>query len=407
MTRLLVIPNEFPLPGNSGGRIDVWRRMQVLHDSGVELGLLTWYDAPRDGAPESALLTALHAVCKTVHLTPIRRNASELLQRALRLGRMPSHIASRWVTLDRAAALAWATEFAPSLILLDGLYGVAVARWLAGALGVPWIYRSHNIEHHYMRFQWDRARSLKQRAGLAATIWGLEDVECATVRDAAEVLDISQSDAAYWQRSTQREIRWLPTVVDGAFAAAMAAAATRAPTWDLLYFGNLNSPNNVEAVRWLVRAVLPLLGPRALRIALAGSGPNAEVRELAASDARITLLADPPAMATLAGAARVLVNPVQAGSGMNLKSVEMLFSNTGLVSTPAGVQGMPEAVMQCFAVAGDAPGFAALVQRALDTGAPDASALALRAAARAPFQPEVAAGLLAKAMADACAGVRR
>jgi len=34
---------------------------------------------------------------------------------------------------------------------------VAAVRWLSAQLGVPWVYRSHNIEHLYMRYQFECA----------------------------------------------------------------------------------------------------------------------------------------------------------------------------------------------------------------------------------------------------------
>lgn len=364
--RVLVICNDFPLPANFGGRIDVWRRLGLMKSLGIETALLSWYDEPRNGLPDPAALAQLGQVCSTAQLTPIRRSLPELLQRIRYLGRLPSHVAARWVSIDRAAVLAWARVFRPTLLMLDGLYGVAVVRWLAQELAVPWIYRAHNIEHRYMRYQVVRAADWRLRAGLTVNLLGLERVERATVRDARQVLDISQSDAAFWRQQGHAQVRWLPTLVDEAYTAALAAAAQLPPLWDALYFGNLNTPNNVEAVRWLVKEVLPHLGQRPVQIAVAGSRPNDEVRQLVAADSRLVLVADPPDMAAVVGRARVLLNPVQAGSGVNLKSVEMLFSQAALVSTPAGVQGLGETVAACFTVRAEAPDFAAAMLSAID-----------------------------------------
>ena len=401
--RVLCVPNELPLPANAGGRIDVWRRLQVLHGMGVELALLSWYDAPRDGAPSPATLAQMHALCPQLQLQPIQRSPLELLQRLRWLGRLPSHAAARWVTLDRPQVLAWARSFAPDVLLLDGLYGAAVVRWLAGELGVPWLYRAHNLEHLYMRRQQASATGWRSRVGLAANLLGLRRLEHNTVRLANQVLDISPADLLHWQACGHRHVQWLPTVVDNEFVVGLQAAARQPPAWDIVYFGNLNTPNNVAAVRWLVQQVLPLLGRQPPTLLLAGSRPSDAVRALAASSRRITLLADPTAVPALAGAARVLVNPVQNGSGVNLKSVEMLFSNAALVSTPAGVRGLPAAAAACFEVHATPAAFALAVQVALQRGAPDAAALAARCLARAPFQPAAAAAVLRRALAQATA----
>lgn len=403
--KILVVPMELPLPTDSGGRIDVWRRLRLLHDDGHELALLSWHNLARDGAVAPQALAELGTVCARHHLSWITRGAGESLRRGLHLARLPSHAAARWVTLDRPAVLAWARDFAPDVLLLDGLYGAAAVRWLAGALGRPWVYRSHNVEHVYMRQQRARAAGWRARLGLAANLVGLRRLEEATVRDAAAVFDISPADAAHWRGRGHRHVHWLPTVVDAGFERAMAAAAAAPPAWDIAYFGNLNTPNNVEAVEWLVRRVLPLLPAPGLRVALAGSRPSEAVRRLVATDARVTLLADPPSVPAVAGAARVLVNPVQAGSGVNLKSVEMLFGSAALVSTPAGVQGLPDDAAACFAVHAEAAGFAQAVAAALQ--ASPAPADARRIAARAPYAPAAAAVVLRRTLQPLTRGATR
>jgi len=380
--RVLVVPNEVPWPANSGGRVDVARRLGLLKSLGVQTALLSWFDEPREGPPAGHAYTALHAHCEAVHLSPIRRSGAELCRRLAWLGRLPSHAAARWVTLDHPAALRFAQAFAPDVLLLDGLYGAPVVRWLSAQLGVPWVYRAHNVEHLYMRRQRQQASSWRARWGITANLIGLRRLEQAVLRDARKVLDISPTDAVYWQQHGLGHVQWLPAMVDAAFASALARRAAQPPDWDVMYFGNLHTPNNVAGLRWLIADVLPLLGARPLRIALAGSRPSEPVRALAAQDGRISLLADPPDMATLAGSARVLVNPVLAGSGVNLKSIEMLFSDAHLVSTTAGVQGLSTEAAACFQVARDAPAFARALLQALDGPPPDAAQRALRAAAR-------------------------
>ncbi len=407
MLRALIIPNELPVPPNSGGRIDVWRRLELLHRLGAQTALLTWYDEPRDGLPSDAQRAQLAQVCATTLLTPIRRSPAELLRRLLRLGRLPSHAASRWVSLDRPAVLAWARAFRPGVVVLDGLYGVAVARWLARELGVPWVYRAHNVEHHYMQVQLAQSRRWKTRLGLLATVWGLERLERAAVADARQVLDISTDDAAFWRRQGCQQVQWLPTLVDPGFVGSLAQASQLPAQWDILYFGNLNTPNNVQAVRWLVQCVLPHLPAEGLRVAVAGSRPSPELKALLLQDKRVQLLADPADMADVAGRARVLVNPVQGGSGVNLKNVEMLFTQAWLVSTTAGVRGLPVDACACFAVHDTPEGFAGAVADALHSGPlPPATQVSRQASAR-PFTHDHAQALLLAALTDQMASPAR
>lgn len=383
--RILVIANDTPLPANSGGRVDVWRRLQALKRGGAHLAFQGWIDAGRGTHPDPTMQTQLRTVCDEVTLTPITRSPREIVQRLLRLPWMPSHVASRWVTVDQPQLLERAQRFAPDVILLDGLYGGACAMWLSRQLGVPMAYRSHNIEHVYMQHQMARAASAKQRAGLLANVIGLQRFERRVVKTAGVVFDISQDDQAWWQQQGCDHIEWLPTVVDEAYAQALSEPTE--PRFDAIYFGNLRTPNNVEAARWLVEAVLPLVKRPELRVLLAGSDPCDEVKALVQRDPRIELIANPPDMAQLVRQGRVLLNPVRAGSGVNLKSVEMLFTRAALVSTRVGVQGIPPAAQACFVQADDAPGFARALESALDQP-PSPDDLTKRQAARHLFSAQ-------------------
>jgi hypothetical protein len=96
----------------------------------------------------------------------------------------------------------------------------------------------------------------------------------------------------------------------------------------------------------------------------------------------------------------VLVNPMLSGSGVNLKSIEMLFSHARLISTPAGVQGLPPEAVGCFEVQADADGFGHALAMALDAPQLPATALAARAIARASFAPTAAAQALQHGLAQ-------
>lgn len=395
--RILCIANDIPLPACSGGRVDVWRRLQALRAAGHSLALLCWFDEGRAAPPSDEVLAHLRAVCDELLIVPIRRNPTEIGKRLLNLWRWPSHVAARAVTLDWPDALAWAHQFGPDIVWLDGLYGGAVARRMSHALGKSLWYRSHNIEHRYMQAQQVRETRLARRLGLRANCFGLERFERAVMTEAVRVFDISLDDALFWRAEGFRQVEHLPTLVDAGFAARLKDCAV-ARDIDLLYFGNLNTPNNVEAVRWLIHAVLPLV-KAAGRFVLAGSAPSESVRALLQADPRIELIENPPDMAGVIVRARVIVNPMRAGSGVNLKSVEMLFSDAVLVSTSVGVAGLPPEACICFSVQDEAEGFAVAITAGLNGEPP---LLAERDAARAQFSPQALSAVLNGG--NACAG---
>lgn len=363
---IVCIANDIPLPANSGGRVDVWRRLCAFKAAGHKIFLLCWVDIGRVDPPSEAIMNQLRRVCEDIKWLPIRRSGSEIMRRSFLLWRWPSHVAARWVTADIHAIYQWAQSFNPQLVWLDGLYGGAVAQHLAQMLGKPLWYRSHNIEHHYMAAQRARENRFIRRLGLWANCLGLERFERSLISHAQKVFDISQSDAQFWrEQKLCQQVNWLPTLVDPEFCQRLADSP-KSNQWDIVYFGNLTTPNNIEAVFWLVQQVLPQLPDAALKIAIAGSNPAPAVIKVLATDTRITLIANPLDMTPIIGSARVLVNPMQAGSGVNLKSVEMLFTDAALVSTQVGAGGLPAQVQACFALADEPGDFARAISQALN-----------------------------------------
>lgn len=391
--RLLCIANDVPLPANTGGRVDVWRRMQALHAEGAELALLCWYDVGRSAPPADDLLRTLGTVCEQVKVQPIRRSTGEIFARLLNLWRMPSHAAARWVTTNRSALMPWVEAFRPDAILLDGLYGGAVARWLAQRLGIPMLYRSHNVEHRYMREQYIKERHFVRRLGLLANRVNLGRFERRMLRAAQRVFDISIDDQNFWQSQGYTHVEWLPPLIDDAFARELLESQGASAALDILYFGNLNTPNNVDGVLWLLHEVIGRVREArpGLRIAVAGSRPVARI-VAAAGRLGVKLLADPQSMAPLLNSARVVVNPVFAGSGVNVKTVEMLFSPAQLVATSQGLAGLPIEVTRHFHRADAPDAFVKAILKALD--APVDGVDAERADARRHFSFTRAQGLM-------------
>ncbi|KAA3652757.1 MAG: glycosyltransferase [Proteobacteria bacterium] len=392
--RILCVSNDIPLPANSGGRVDVWRRICALRAAGHTVALLCWMDQGRAERPTAEVMKRLEAVCESVRIVPITRSAKELAGRLLHLWYWPSHVASRWVTSRGIGIERWCSDFVPNVVFLDGLYGGAVAFDLSRRAGVPVWYRSHNIEHRYMAAQRERETRFVRRMGLLANCIGLERFERSVMQRARRVLDISCDDAAFWRASGVANVELLPTIVDADFVARLEAAGAAPPDVDILYFGNLNTPNNVEAVAWFVREVLPNVPAPDLRIVVAGSNPSDEMRVVLGLDARIELIENPVDMAAVVARARLLVNPMRAGSGVNLKSVEMLFSDAALVSTSVGVGGLPQQVKACFAVEDDARKFATAIENGLAEKRV-VEAEGSREIARMGFLPETVANMVA------------
>ncbi len=379
---------QMPYPATHGGLVDDWARLNAMKAAGAQLALITWY-ADHGEPLADTQIQALRKVAERVHALPIRAVFSDRFKRLIRLVRWPSHVSSRIPSRAELDAL-WKDldQFQPEAIWLDALYPTVLAQRAARRYRVPLYYRSHNIEHVYMQGQVARAVTLRDRLAWALNLPHLRRVEFETWRASKVVFDISMDDLQWWVGQGLTNGQWLPPLVHPDKARALSSPYTVAPTFDVGYLGNLRTPNNVEGLVWLLKKVWPLLldARPDMTMLLAGSSPSDVVREAVRSATQVTLLENPPDVVPVLRDARVLVNPVFAGSGVNVKSVEMLFTPAWLVATSQGVAGLPEHVRACFAVANDAESFADAIKNALSF-APmmNSSALVQRECARQEF----------------------
>ena len=353
--KVLVVAREFPYPPVHGGLMDTWNRIVALSRRGVAVHLISWTDEPIAGEHLDHLRVRLASV--EVHA----RNRAYI--RALH-PKYPTGVISRIPPrVLYAAELERTRRISPEVVFLDGLEGAVLAISLAADLGVPLVYRSHNVEHQYMRDMFRAARPSVRKALLLSNAWRTRWVEREVRRSSSLVYDISAQDRDAWRDDR----RVAETKVLNYYLLHseedLVSDDESSRDIDLLYVGNLNANNNVFGLIWFAREVAPLLG--GLRVVVAGSKPTPKLRELM-QKAGIELLADPREVRPLYKRARVLMNPVWHGSGLNIKMVELLATGRPVVSTTAGTRGLIEPVLAFVKVADEPEAFTKAVRAGLN-----------------------------------------
>ncbi len=379
--RLIVLTIDQPYPPNYGHKVDQYHRWRGFAANGWTLRLICWR-SPQDPPAAPDAEAKLAEVFDRVDELPIGYDFSSMLRRLCLLLCYPSHVASRVPhAATRRRLIAEAREFAPDAIILDGIYGGVLGSDLARACGVPVIVRGHNIEHVYFAGQVRATANIARKFKWSLALLGLKRYESAVLRQADWTFDISADDVRFWQDRGITRISWSPTVYPGDVCTNIIDPGQR--QFDVAYIGNLRLPNNLAGLTWFVREVLPLL--RAARpettYCFAGANPSPEAIRLFAEAPEITLVPDAPSADEILKNGRVLVNPILSGSGVNVKSIDMLRYDAPIVTTAIGAQGFDETIRGEFTVCNDAPGFAAAIIAALADPRPPAG----REAARALF----------------------
>lgn len=358
--RILHILHEFPVPPNSGIRCDMWRRLLAFRELGHQVMALTWIPAGQTIAEHQ--LAEVEAACNDLMLLKIGSDAGARARRIWNLRRHPSYVAARIPAgpdlrdVERRAA-----QFAPDLIWVEGIHPSWLGLHLRARLGVPLAYRSHNVEHRYLPEQARLARSMRQRLALRAGCLGLERAERAMMRDADHVFDISHEDAAFWRAQGAQRIDVLMPQADPAILAT-ATRPANARNIDLLYVGSLSSPNNIAGLQWYFDQVHPAVITEIpdLAITVAGRAPPPALRALC-EGAGTMLVPDPADISDLIGRGRVMLNPILHGSGVNIKTIDMLASGQPVITTTKGARGIAQAVVAELSIADDPAAFARLI----------------------------------------------
>jgi hypothetical protein len=392
---LIVVAQEFPFPPNHGGRADVWRRLLVLKSMGLRIALCTWFDDTAQSRPSTTDMHAVEAIVDLLIMTPKRRGPKNDLKRLVRIATgTPSHVAAR--ALSRRALIMASSQlsaFNADALLLDSPYGGLLARYICNELHLPMLYRSHNIEHLYFRSQAKAASDLRNRLAWRLACMHLADFERTMMDAAVMCFDISSDDADYWRAQGITHIQWLPPLPEAALALNVPILAAMDEARELAFLGNLHAPNNVRGVTWLVEEVMPRVWrqrPDTI-LTLAGSRPTEAVRALVAKEPRVRLCEDIDDAPAFLASTRVLVNPVQSGSGVNVKTLDMLMTDRPIVSTPQGVAGLSPAIKNQCRVAISAEQFANNIASCLECADIDVVA---RCAARTAFSPESLGNLI-------------
>lgn len=371
--KITVVAMEIPYPPMHGGRVDIWRRIEAFKRLGVEVQLLCW--VPQEPDPKD-IAVMKQFVSDLQLLEYVGKNPISRLRQAAELLRYPLGITSRrvygsvWQEL-----LAQVATFQPDVILVDGIHASVLARRLSKRLNIPFIVRSHNIEHQH-RSALLKAAQGKQKLYSFLILLHLKRLEISIFRDCLAFFDISVDDLKYWHRLGLNHGDFLPPVADLSHW-DKPKSNKRNASYDVVFLGNLNRENNVAGIQWFLTDVVPKIKLKKTNISIliAGSNPVKSIQELCEKIPEVTLMINPKSALDTYDTGHVLVNPIGVGGGVSIKSIDMLVLDKPIVSLTKGVYGLPDSVKPLFQMAEGAESFAEAVIDCLAAKQPSESAL--------------------------------
>ena len=194
----------------------------------------------------------------------------------------------------------------------------------------------HNIESDLMAQRTAAATSTKARVAMRTETQLLRRLE-AHVADRYPVMVCTEADAQ------QLAVRHGAIVCrNGVFSGPVVPTGPR-PPYSMVFSGALDWEPNIAGLLWFIEQAWPLVRARIpeATVTIAGRNPGPAVIEACAAPG-ITLLANPPVMATVLDAHLLGIVPLLSGGGSRIKILEYLAAGINIVSTDVGASGLED-----------------------------------------------------------------
>ena len=217
----------------------------------------------------------------------------------------------------------------------------------------------HNIEYELLQRMCEGERSLPRRVfnRVEYTRFRRFEEACWKRADACVVTSEREVDAVR-RCAPETPLAVVPNAVDPDY---FTPSGSPPDPHTLIFNGTLKYRPNVDAVRYLIDDIWPLVRQRYpdATLTLTGSNDGVDLRALMKPGVR--LLGEVPDIRPHVRSAGAVVVPIRIGGGTRLKVLEALAMGKPIVSTAVGCEGVAVRDGEHLMIADDAPAFAAKI----------------------------------------------
>lgn len=349
--RILFLTETVPWPLDSGGRIRTYHALRALSLE-HEVCLHTF---ARSEEQRVAARDTLGSIVRSVHIHLLPRTWRRELWAACRsvIQRSPLTIARHYSSRVARLLASETRQSEFDIVYCDHLsmlqYGIT--------LGLPVILDAHNVEYRIIERYASRLGPSLQQLVARREVRRLRDYEGRLYPTCRGILTVSAVDADVIRSMAGAEVPVIevPIPID-VESIRPTTSLTKQPV--ILFVGPLDWPPNAEAVEWFVRHVWPLVldsVPTAL-FRVVGRKPE-RLPEDVRRASRVRFEGWVPDVTPYFEQSRVLVVPIQSGSGLRVKILDAFARGIPVVTTPVGVEGIPANTGRHCLIASDAAEF--------------------------------------------------
>ena len=351
--KITLFLNTIPYPANHGAKVDIWRRIVMMHKLGYVLQLICWSVEELSSKNKQKI----EAVCNQLVIIPIYKSFWRKYKKAflsLYYSFYPAEISvyTDYPKLEKAIV-----AFQPDFLWLESYAPALPALKMSKKLSIPLFYRSHNIEHYYAKMitAFISKPQTKEKIYSWFISCNLEHFEKKLIQQSQVVYDISIDDLQFWKTLyPNKKIIWLPPF---ATHSNQNTSHTQKKAIDFLFIGNLYTKNNIAALKWMLLEVMPIVHKKLPNTVfhIVGSNPSETFLSYLGSFDYVKTAINVDSIEPYLKNTRIIVNPALKGSGITIKTIDGLQSSTIWVGTQQAFKGLPEAFYEILHPAENAP----------------------------------------------------
>jgi len=338
--KISLLLNMLPFPADHGAKVDIWRRIVAMHNMGYHLQLICW----SSDIPTEKERNRIEAMCDELIILPFYRSPLKKFIKLFRASLFSLYPAETYTYTDIKRLRTQVESFGADIIWSETYTPGLVALKISKLCGIPLFYRSHNVEFLYAKAITDSIEEMtfRERIYRYFVRLNLKRFEIDLRKKSHTVYDISMDDLSLWRTvSDEGNSIWLPPFYTHIDPIPLQAIDKKI---DFLFVGNLFMENNISALKWLTESVMPLVHksiPDA-QLQIVGSNPTEHIYEYLSSFPYIDIVLNAEDIEPYINDAKVIVNPALRGSGITIKTIDGLHSNSIWVGTTQAFRGLPK-----------------------------------------------------------------
>ena len=329
--KILVLTSRLPWPLDKGDKLRAYHLIKQLSKE-HEVYLFSLAESP----PDESALDALKPFVSDMHIGLISPWKRWMRLLWALFSRKPFQIHWFYQRHIHDSLLKWQQTLSPDVILCQL---VRMAEYVKDTHDIPrvldymdalsaGIARQSNLAPSFLR--WIYRLEFRRLRSYEATVFDYFDGR--TI--------ISDADRKLIQHTEKQLIEVVPNGIDVAFFSRKGNSVQvfdRQKT--ILFTGNMSYPPNVDAAVQLVEHILPKITTPDVHVVIAGTEPEARVKQLASD--RVEITGWIPDIRDAYAAADVFVAPLRIGTGQQNKILEAMSMELPCVTTQHVLRGFP------------------------------------------------------------------